>query len=492
MNAWRWWAWRLVGLALVTAVLYGRYAVVREYHAPAGDGVQYYRLANELRTEHRYAYGLGMSNPPSYSRLPGYPLFTALGAPKPRPMDQHVKIVTRWNVLLDLLTALTVLLILRDRGFGPLAQLGAVVLTLVHPALVIASSYAITESLATFLATVEIWLILRMDRRPIAYAVLAGIAAGIGQLVRADALTVAPALGVVLLLLDRPFSIRLQAAGAFVATALIVFSPWPIRNWIVFGSPHPLACTWRTMHGEPLPTGPIEWARTWSASDPGDALFDLRMANRGRLDRPGNLNEHMWDDEEEHQRVLTLKAHYDERLLSPDVSNEFHQLAVERTRKHPFRTFVTLPAKRVLRLWSPTPSWELPFKSKRLDQPAKRARLEKIERAWFWLALGGAIVAFRRRRGFVLTVLAVLAARSLLYSFAIPHGTTGRYLIEAVPLLIVLGIAGTSVLAFTCKSFLLERRRHGYWGHQARQGPPGDAGAEARGPKGASLTSTAR
>ena len=70
----------LVALALVGLCAAGiayRLRVVVEYRNFAGDGWQYYHLAQNLvGPDHRYAFGPA-PQPPAWSRLPGYPIFVA-------------------------------------------------------------------------------------------------------------------------------------------------------------------------------------------------------------------------------------------------------------------------------------------------------------------------------------------------------------------------------------------------------------------------------
>lgn len=427
---------RLVAAALVVAgVIAFRLAIVGTWHAPAGDGVQYYRLAQELRRAGRFAFS--PTAPLAYSRLPGYPLFlAAVVSPfHPLPLGRHVLWAAIWNVVLDLGSALLVLGILRERKLrGGRAGL---LLTLLCPTLWLLSTFALSESLATFLGTLELYLAVRALReRPLRFALLAGAAAGFGQLVRADAVTFAP--GAIVLL----FGVRdRRPLAAFAAAALVVFAPWPVRNQLRFGAPHPLSTTMRKMDGAPLGDGPVEWARTWSSSAPGEGWYDLMLANDLPLDvrRPGIVNPAMYDDAAERARVVALFERYNRERLSPGVDAAFRELARERRARAPFKYWVALPLARIARLWSPAPEWELPFRVPWLGMPAHRPLLGWLDKLLFAAALLGAVLLWRRGdRLLVGAILACACARTILYGFAIPHGTGGRYLVEIFPALIVL------------------------------------------------------
>ncbi len=430
--------WRWVGAFLVGALLF-RLAIVITWHAPAGDGVQYYQLSQELRRAARYAYAPPPA-PLSYSRLPGYPLFLAATVSPfhPLPLGVHVVWATVENVLLDLATALLVFLILHERRMrGAKLALALVVLC---PTLWLVSCFALSESLSTFLGVLELFLALRaLERRPLLYAALAGAVAGFAQLTRADALTFAAGVLIILCALQHR---RLAAMVSFAAAALAVFAPWLIRNQIEFGATHAASTTWRKMDGAPLGDGPIAWARTWSTSQPGEAWFDLMMANDAPLEinRPGVVLPAMYDNAGERAHVVQLFERYNRERLSPSLDAAFMQLAEERKARAPLRFWVTLPLKRMLVLWSPAPPWELPFRVGWLGMPTLRPALGWLDKLLFVAALAGAIVWWRREqeRLLLLGLIACVAARTLLYGFAIPHGVGGRYLVEAFPLFILM------------------------------------------------------
>ena len=424
-------------LWFVGAALVFRLAIVLGWHQSGGDGLQYFQLAQELRRAGRFSYGA--DQPLSYSRLPGYPLFLAatVSPGHPLSLENHVFWAALENLLLDLGTALAVFGVLRRRGLRG-AWLG-LLMTLLCPTLWLVSSFAMTESLSTFLGTLLLYLAVRAtETRPLIFAAAAGAVTGLALLVRADAITFVP--GALVLLAALPAR-RVQAMAAFGAAALAVFAPWPIRNQLRFGAPHFAATGWRDMDGEPLGNGPFEWARTWSRSRPGDAWFEIVMANHARLEpqRPGVLIPDMFDDAAERERLMRLFWRYSSVKLTPEVDQAFHDLAVERRARHPFHYFVTLPLQRMARLWSPVPEWETPMNLRWLGLPALRPVMGWLDRLLFALALAGAVIGWRRgQRPLVGAFLACLVARTLLYGWAIPHVTCGRYLVEAFPTLIVL------------------------------------------------------
>ena len=119
-------------VVVVTIVL--RLAIVSSWYAPAGDGHQYYRLSQELLAQGRFAYG-PTPQPLAWSRLPGYPVFLALIAVRKAPLglDSHLVRATQANALLDVMTAIVVVLLLRRRHARTLTQALAYLLVAICP-----------------------------------------------------------------------------------------------------------------------------------------------------------------------------------------------------------------------------------------------------------------------------------------------------------------------------------------------------------------------
>jgi 4-amino-4-deoxy-L-arabinose transferase-like glycosyltransferase len=431
-------------------------AVIASWHAPGGDGVQYHALSEELKARGRFAFAPPPA-PPSYTRLPGYPLFLAYLAVRGGPLSlpRHVVRAVRANLLIDLGTALALFFLVADR-LGRRAARIAAGLVWFCPLLFILASYALSEPLATMLATLELALALAAARgRTLWLAALAGVVAGLGQLVRADAVTTAPAVVLALLWAPRPWRVRAGALAAFALAATLVFAPWPLRNLARFGAPHPAATAWRAVDGTPLGEGVFDWSRTWSSSAPGESFFEGGMAWKWPLplDRPGVIVPTMYDDEREHQRVLALFRRYNDELISPAVDAGFELLARQRRARAPFRTYVTLPLRRILHLWPSVPEAELPIIMPLVGLPRTRPALWVIDFALYALALVGALGLWRRGRGsierrtLVIFVVAVLA-RVALYGFAIPAATNQRYLAEVFPLFAALAACALARLDF--------------------------------------------
>jgi len=435
----------LVALVVASSAAF-HLAVVSTWRNPAGDGLQYYRLSQELHAEGRFAYG-PEPEPPTYSRLPGYPLFLAyLGVRQgPIPLDAHLARATRANVLLDAATALLVYALLRR--WGRRAAFVGLLAAVTSPLQLTLVCFELTETLATLLATLELLLATRILGSPsIAWPALAGTVAGLAQLVRADAVTAAPAVALAIAWSPAPIRRRLLAFTVACACAALVFAPWPMRNLALFGRPYPGAVVWRTLaEGQPLPEAPIAWMRTWSSGQPGESFLDLVFVVPLAADvrRPGILLPQMYDDAPERRRVIALFGRFTREGWTEAVVQEFDALARERTRRHPLRTFVWLPLKRILHLWAPIPEWELGMDVPWLALPRLLWTFAWWYAALYVLTLAGAVGLWRRGRGtferrFLMLVLAVVGARTVLYAYVVPAAVTSRYLIEAFPALIAL------------------------------------------------------
>jgi hypothetical protein len=430
-----------------------RGAVVSTWHAPAGDGLQYYALSQELRAHGRFAFAPPPA-PPSFTRLPGYPLFLALVAVREAPLsvEAHLRRATRANVLLDGGTAILVYALLRRRnGLAAAAGLAAAVTA---PLLLLLGCYGLTESLATFLAALELFLAVRiLEGGSWAAPALAGIVAGAAQLVRADAVTMLPSVVLAIVWSRAALRRRVIDLATCAVCAAFVFAPWPLRNLRTFGRPYFGGTVWRTLGGRALPASPIRWARTWASGAPGESYLELvfTIPLPADVTRPGILLPQMYNDAAERQRVSALFARFTSEGWSPAVVDEFASLAHERTHRHPFLTFVELPLRRVLHLWAPVPAWELPMDVPWLRLPERRWTFAWWYGAFYVLAAVGAVALWRHapggfeRRVLGLAVVAV-GARTALYGYAVPMAVTSRYLTEAFAPLAMLAGWGTAAL----------------------------------------------
>ena len=431
-----------IAAAVVGGALAFRLVVVNSWHAPAGDGLQYYALSQSLFGDHRFAFGA--DKPLQYSRLPGYPLFlAAVVHDAPIPLHTHLWKATIANAFLDVASALLVFFLVRDRRLGLGAAAAAFVAVIVCPLLLFLSCYGLSESLATFLTTLTLFLALRDGRR---WAAGAGVAFGLLQLTRIDGFAVLPAVALAIYWGAHAWRERLTRAALFAALAVVVFSPWPIRNLVRFGAPHIEGTAWMRQDGRPLPLGMMRWMRTWGTGASGQDFALLKVANDGllKIDRGGIVLPAMYDNDAERMLVIDIFEHYNHGGLTPTVDAEFDRLAGMRKRQSAFRYYVKLPLLRLAAEWSPVVEWELPMRSHVLHLPASRHAYNVFERVLFALALLGAAMLARRDARLVAIVVATVGARAALHAFAHPFPVE-RYMVESFPAMMALTGCGIAL-----------------------------------------------
>lgn len=429
----------------ILACLVFRVAVVLSWQASAGDGLQYYALAQELVREHRFAYAAAPA-PLTWSRLPGYPLFLAfIAVPFTTSLKNHLVAAALWNVVLDLGTALLLARMLIEAGW-PKAARWAFFGVAICPLMLFLSCYGLSESLATFLAAAQLFFIWRMLRgdRVLRHATMAGFIAGLSELVRADSLFMWPAIGLAILFSGETAKKIALGSAACVLAAVAVFAAWPIRNQVQFGSPHPLGTRWVRQDGTPQPYEMEHWMRTWSSAQPGQSFIHEVIVPHGApidVRRPGILLPVMFDSAAERSRVIALFAEYNRTGITPALDRSFGQLARERERRAPLRSFVALPLSRLLSEWKPLPAYELPVNVGWLGLPAWRGLYDVLDRLLLLLALVGAAVLWRSAPRLLWILLLTVAVRSVLPAWLHPFPVQ-RYLVEVYPVILSLTALG--------------------------------------------------
>ncbi len=419
------------------------------WHVPAGDGLQYYALTQELVAHHRLAFA-PPPEPLSWARLPGYPLFLAfLAAPAPLGLDQYLLLATLWNVLLDLGSALLMARLLVELRL-PRAARFAFVATIVCPLMVFLSTFGLSESLATFLATAELYFIARaVQFGTVRNAARAGFFAGLGQLVRVDALFLLPSLGLALMAARSPLRTRLIAALAFAAAMVLTFSPWPLRNLGEFGAPHATASRWVKQDGTPQKLTQMErWFRSWASGAPGEAYLQYAVANEQPLDihHAGILLPAMYRDDAERSRIEALFKQYNRTHLTPELDQAFGDLATERARADPLRVYWVLPLLRAFYEWHPMPEYELPVRIGWLGLPRLRTFYGLFEWLLLALAMFGAVWLWQKRQHLLVGLITIAGIlRTALPAIFHPFPVE-RYLVEVFPALMALTGVGAAAL----------------------------------------------
>jgi 4-amino-4-deoxy-L-arabinose transferase-like glycosyltransferase len=204
-----------------------------------GDGLEFHILANQLAAGDGYIQPLIVSpaHVPTADKPPLYPLLLAL------PSLVGWKSLVAHRVVSCLMGAGLVALVglLGRRSGGERVGLVAAAIAAVYPLLVVLDGAVRSESLYAPLVAGLLLATYRLVDRPSAWrAVAAGAVLGLTVLVRSEALL----LGVLLLAAAAyrlPRRRRLGPVTVTAVVAVLVVSPWAIRNWSEFG--HPLLST---------------------------------------------------------------------------------------------------------------------------------------------------------------------------------------------------------------------------------------------------------
>jgi len=363
-----------------------RLLFVLKLPAGAGDTVIYEQLATNWLKHDKYAMDVAGALVPVDLRVPGYPAFLALVyALMGRTGEQARIFVMLAQVLVDLATCLAI------------GALGAILVTLCDPRakpkraftaglwLAVLCPFTanyvavpLTETWAIFisaLATIILVLVATLSRdegREVfqasgstgkgywALSALAGLVVGIGTLLRPET----PLLLITTLAVMGFWMVRQGEWKRWLLTGLLMgcaacvpLVPWTIRNAVTLHEFQPLAPKDATLPGEIDPKGFMAWERTWLYRVRDCYLVPWKL-NDESID-VDDIPAEAFDTPEEKERVAAVLEQYNDDLtLNQEEDAVFAQLARERTARHPLRTYLWIPLRRVVRMWF-TPRIEL-------------------------------------------------------------------------------------------------------------------------------------
>lgn len=460
----------------LTAGLCLRFFFVLKYPAGSGDTVLYDQIATNWLKHHVYAMNVAGAITPVDIRMPGYPAFLAAiywlsGKTGP---DARFWIMTA-QVAVDLLTCLViaqlaaVLNALAFDGRGARTTFTvALWLAALCPFTANYVAVPLTEILAIFFTALTLLFLcallskLRAPQRQAAsypwpmhanadrLSVLAGLAAGLGTLVRPETpILLIIALGILgfYLCRNRQWRLMLRFATLIGFGCVLPLLPWAIRNAITLHEIQFLAPKNSNLPGELVPYGFMAWEKTW--------LFRIRdayLVSWKLNDEAINLSDipaSAFDTPDEKERVAALLEPYNEDLtLTAEEDAGFGQLAKERTARHPLRTYLWLPLGRAFTLWF-SPRIELlplsgkvfPLAEAREDDPVDQSVTVFFTfLTAFYLALSamGAKWLWRQRatHSAVALLLAFLIVRTLFLSTL--ETPEPRYVLECFPAILAL------------------------------------------------------
>ncbi len=428
---------RIVFLLALVLVLGARAYTAAHAGFTAVDGRQYLALASELRARGHFAFSA--DEPPTYSRLPGYPLVLSLldvGRSVPCPSAALL------NLLFDLLGAVAIGALVR--AWLGATQAGiAMLLVLTSPLLCILSLHVLTESLAVLLGVLVLTCAFFAARRgSVALAACAGLSLGAAQLVRADSVTLVLPLAMVLWMGVAPRAVRLRQLALCALVAAAVFAPWPARNLAELGEARPFAAYWRTIAGRPLPDGPLVWARAYGHDVQLENGIDPAFAFEVPLPRDTMLS--LVDPDERAATAAVIDA-YDKQGLTPEVDAAFGELGRAHRRRHPWST-LRLPLVRLHALYRSVSWTELTIEAPALGLVGQRRWVRIYDVVLYLAALVGLVRLVRARQRFAYALLVLWLSRMMLLGWTVPLGLSQRHFAELFPWLIVCAVAALSRL----------------------------------------------
>ena len=294
---------------------------------------------------------------PSEAAAPAYPLFIAAVY---AVFGRSVYVLTRSQVLLDMITCLLVAFLsfslaperLKSNvGLWGLAIYGI----FAWPAFVwVARVYAETLTILFTMAAIAFCAVaLREGSRRHWFG--AGLACGLAILTRPDSVLLL--IAIVLFLLIQLARERQQhfASGlfAFCLAVALALAPWVVRNYISLNKFQPLASEYGQSRDAYFPTGYLWWLRTWIKDETHfDYAFNPAWFPESTFFDPERLPPGTYDSEEERLRLTGLISRFNQaRLITPDLDQEFRDLAYERIKRAPLRFFVFLPLYRTASMW---------------------------------------------------------------------------------------------------------------------------------------------
>jgi hypothetical protein len=319
------------------------------------------------------------------------------------------------------------------------------------------SAVVLTEVQVTFLTGLAILVLLQTDlgvgnnpdRAPflINNWFLGGMVVGFGTLVRPETplLLVAAALALTGKWWRPCDWMKLVRAGVLMGAGLLLpLLPWAARNWHTLHDVQFLAPRYSELPGEYTPLGFISWTNTWLWRVRDVYLVSWKLnAEEIPLE---NVPASAFDSPEEKERLAALLEQYNETLtVDPELDGQFREIARERARQQPLRTYITIPLLRSFTLWFSPRIELLPYSGHLLplgDEWRDDRRdfvvtltLVLVNILYLALALAGAWLARGRRGWTLLTIYILVRTAFVVYFVDTPEP---RYVLECFPAVIAL------------------------------------------------------
>jgi 4-amino-4-deoxy-L-arabinose transferase-like glycosyltransferase len=293
---------------------------------------------------------------PSEAAAPAYPLYIAAVY---TVFKRSVYVLTMSQAVLDLATCLLVAFLSFSLAPARLKSSAALWGLTIYgifawPAYIwVARVYA--ETLTLFFMTLAIVLCVLATRNGLRYWFGAGLACGLAILTRPDSVLLLIAIIFFLLIqLARERQRQVVSSLFFLCVAVgLTLAPWVIRNYVSLGKFQPLASEYGQSRGAYFPTGYLWWVRTWIKDETHfEYAFNPPWFPESTFFDPHQLPPGTYDSEEERLRLVDLITRFNQaRLITPELDQEFRNLAYERIKRAPLRFFILLPLYRTASMW---------------------------------------------------------------------------------------------------------------------------------------------
>ncbi len=441
-------AYRIPILIMLLLFFAWRVFLVIGFPHGSGDETRYTVPAINMLAGHGFSSDVSEPILPTEHTVPLYPVFIAgIYA----IFGEHNSAVRIAQSAIDLITCLLVAFVSFNLAPPSLKRSAAMSALIIYGCLswftVSWTRYILTETLAIFLMMLAVAISIKaMRNRPRRWLIVGAIC-GVALLTRGDSVLLVFAFGLFLTLRIARWrsSESITALLLFCAAILLVLAPWTVRNYKAFGKFQPLASQFGMPRGEYVPMGYVWWTRTWMTNQTYSKAFDIIFHPGWRFD-PNELPDDIFDSPEEKAQVFQLYARYNQDgQLTPELSDEFRAIAIERIKRAPMRFLLWLPLKRITSMWLTGFATHNPF--------------HRLLRILFVLPiLIGGVLGFAfwiRRQTLAGLIALIILTRTVFFAYRYPDE---RYMVEGYPFIIAAcGVTGAALWQYLNRVWKMRR-----------------------------------
>lgn len=389
-------------VTLIFLCLLFRFIAIWFFPQAAPDSGEYLEISENILSG--AGFSLDGIHPTDY-RAPGYPFFLASIQYFTGDNLLNIRVV---QALLDSITAF-IIFVIAYNIFDFFVGCLALSIYSIHPSLIGATTFVLSESLTVFfLSLCALLLLYSLKYRKYKYSFTAGLLLGLSTLVRPFTLP----FPVFLLIISFFFFARnkfiLKSNLLLCIGFVLCLSPWIVRNYIAFNQFIPVSSN---LGGNLYIASNEKWDGTYNPE-----IMMIRSTIQKQLNSSG--------------------AHY-------PIDNELKRRALATIQKEPFQ-YVRLSFKRIFRLWLHAPGEQLVLK----DKPWLRNCILIFHYGLLAVFLIGLIALFARNefRFYHLFLMLIPLYTTLIHSMLV---ALPRFRIPSIPIIIIFAAYGLSVIIKT-------------------------------------------